>query len=149
MNVALDTNVIAYAVGLDDAERQSRALYLTDQLPPKEIVLPAQLLAEFFRLLVGKARLPNREAAQMTRAWATRYAVHGTSPEITFQSIDLATDHSFTIWDAIVLATAANAGCRVLLSEDMQHGFTWSGVTIVNPFELPMHPLLEQALNGG
>ncbi len=51
-----------------------------------------------------------------------------------------------SIWDAIVLATAAEAGCRMLLSEDMQHGFTWSGVTIVNPLVTPSHWLLESLL---
>jgi predicted nucleic acid-binding protein len=33
-----------------------------------------------------------------------------------------------------MLAAAAQAGCRLLLSEDMQDGFTWRGVTIRNPF---------------
>ncbi len=42
-----------------------------------------------------------------------------------------------------MLAGAAQAGCRVLLSaanakrfgEDMQHGFTWRGITVRNPFQ--------------
>jgi predicted nucleic acid-binding protein len=28
------------------------------------------------------------------------------------------------------------------MSEDLQHGFTWGGVTIVNPLLDPAHPLL-------
>ena len=35
---------------------------------------------------------------------------------------------------APMLAAAAQSGCRILLSEDMQHGFTWRGMTIRNPF---------------
>jgi hypothetical protein len=46
------------------------------------------------------------------------------------------------IWDAIILAAASEAGCRVLLSEDMQEGFTWGGVTIINPFAFSPHRLL-------
>jgi predicted nucleic acid-binding protein len=57
--------------------------------------------------------------------------------------MDLMLDHGLAVWDAIILATAAEAGCRVLLSEDMQDGFTWGGVTIVNPFASPPHPLLD------
>ena len=40
------------------------------------------------------------------------------------------------------LAAAAEAGCRLLLSEDLQDGFTWSGVTVVNPFAEKKHELL-------
>jgi hypothetical protein len=34
----------------------------------------------------------------------------------------------------------------VLLSEDMQHGFVYRGVTVINPFAEPAHPLLADAL---
>ena len=44
------------------------------------------------------------------------------------------------------LAAAGNAGCRLLLSEDTQQGFTWNGVTVVNPFSVRRHELLEGLL---
>lgn len=47
---------------------------------------------------------------------------------------DLAANHRLGIWDAVVLSAAAAAGCRLLLSEDLQGGFTWNGVTVTNPF---------------
>jgi predicted nucleic acid-binding protein len=59
---------------------------------------------------------------------------------------DLASHHQLGIWDAVVLATAADAGCRLLLSEDLQDGFTWAGVTVANPFSLSPHPLLAALL---
>ena len=30
--------------------------------------------------------------------------------------------------------------------EDIQHGFTWRGVTVVNPYQIPCHPLLSPLL---
>jgi predicted nucleic acid-binding protein len=45
-----------------------------------------------------------------------------------------------------MLAAAADAGCRLLLSEDLQEGFTWRGVTVVNPFADTRHPLLAALL---
>jgi len=45
---------------------------------------------------------------------------------------DLAADRGLSIWDAVVLAASAEAECRLLLSEDLQTGFTWRGVTVVN-----------------
>jgi hypothetical protein len=37
----------------------------------------------------------------------------------------------------------------LLLSEDLQDGFSWAGVTVTNPFAATCHPLLEDALLGG
>jgi predicted nucleic acid-binding protein len=59
---------------------------------------------------------------------------------------DLATRHRLGIWDAVVFSAAAAAGCRLLLSEDLQAGFTWSGVTVTNPFSEKRHELLEEFL---
>lgn len=58
-------------------------------------------------------------------------------------AMDLVVEHKFSIWDALVLSVAADAGCRLLLSEDLHEGFTWRGVTIVNPFAPVQHPLLK------
>jgi predicted nucleic acid-binding protein len=33
-----------------------------------------------------------------------------------------------------------------LITEDLSHGFTWQGLTVVNPFIGLQHPLLGQAL---
>ena len=59
---------------------------------------------------------------------------------------DLAAHHGLTIGDSVVLAASAEAECRLLLSEDLQDGFTWRGVTVTNPFASTLHPILEAML---
>jgi predicted nucleic acid-binding protein len=59
---------------------------------------------------------------------------------------DLATDHQLGIWDAVILAATSKGGCRLLLSEDLHEGFTWAGVTVVNPFSSARHVLLNSLL---
>ena len=61
---------------------------------------------------------------------------------VMLAAADLATDHHFSIWDAVILSAAAEAGCRLLLSQDLQEGFTWKGVTVTNPFSPTKHELL-------
>jgi predicted nucleic acid-binding protein len=51
------------------------------------------------------------------------------------------------MWDALVMAVAAENRCRIVLSEDLQHGFTWRGTTIVNPFLPDESPLLAAILS--
>jgi predicted nucleic acid-binding protein len=61
---------------------------------------------------------------------------------------DLAVDHQLNIWDSVILSAAAQAGCRLLLSQDFQNGFTWNGVTVTDPFLAPRHPLLKALIAG-
>ena len=46
----------------------------------------------------------------------------------------------------MILSASAAAGCRLLLSEDLQEGFTWNGITVVNPFAAKRHELLSALL---
>jgi predicted nucleic acid-binding protein len=146
MKVALDTNVLAYAEGLNDAERHDTAIDLVHRLPQEAAVIPVQVLAELFNVLVRRAGKSRRAAREALLSWRDTFAVVETSPETMLAAIDLATDHQFGIWDAVILSAASQAGCRLLLSEDLQEGFTWGGVTVVNPFTSPRHALLDALL---
>jgi len=142
MKVALDTNVLAYAEGTNGYLMRDRALRLIEELPSEWIVLPAQALGELFSVLVKKAKLRPTKARASVLSWRDAYQTIETSSAIVVSALDLACDHQVTIWDAIILSSAADAGCRLLLSEDLQEGFTWRGVTVTSPFATSLHPLL-------
>jgi predicted nucleic acid-binding protein len=146
MRVALDTNILAYAEGVNGVERKRAALELLQKLPQDSVVLPAQTLGELFHVLVRKARRTPAKARAAILDWNDTYSLADTTGTVMLAATDLATDHHLSIWDAVVLAASAEAGCRLLLSEDLQDGFTWSGVTISNPFTLSPHPLLQALL---
>jgi predicted nucleic acid-binding protein len=50
-------------------------------------------------------------------------------------AIDLHRLHGFSFWDALIVRSAKQAGCSVLLSEDMQDARDIDGLQIVNPFQ--------------
>ena len=146
MRVALDTNVLAYAEGLNDSGRRDLALDIVRRLPPDTTVIPVQVLGELFNVLVRKAGKSRSEAREILLSWRDAFPVIETSAEGMFGAVDLAAGHQFGLWDAVVLSTASQTGCRLLLSEDLQEGFTWGGVTVVNPFAHPRHTLLDALL---
>ena len=146
MRVALDTNVLAYAEGANGVTMREKALELIQRLPPGAIVLPAQTLGELFNVLVRKAKRRPVRAREAVLSWRDAYAVVETSAAVMVNATDLASDHGLTIWDSVVLAASAEAGCRLLLSEDLQEGFTWRGVTVTNPFAATPHSMLTALL---
>ena len=142
MRIALDTNVLAYAEGINGVERRDAALALIRRVPQEAVVVPVQVLGELFNVLVRKGGKSRGEARDALLSWRDTFPVVETSPEVMLAAVDLATDHQFGIWDAIILSAASQSGCRLLLSEDLQEGFTSAGVTVVNPFSTPRHALL-------
>lgn len=49
-------------------------------------------------------------------------------------ALEICERYGFSIYDALILASAHEAGCGVLYTEDKQHGQIIDGVRIVNPF---------------
>ena len=142
MRVALDTNILAYAEGVNGDSMKRMALELVQNLPEGAVLLPVQTLGELFNLLVRKAGRAPAKARSAILSWRDSYPLIETSAEVMLAAADLATDHQLGIWDSVILSAAAEAGCRLLLSEDLQEGFTWKGVTVTNPFSTPKHELL-------
>lgn len=149
MKVALDTNILAYAEGANADARRDVALELVRRLPQESVVLPVQVLGELFSVLTRKAGRSREDSRGALLSWRDAFAVAATSTEVMFAAADLAADHQLGIWDAVILCTASAAGCRLLVSEDLQEGFTWGGVTVANPFAASRHTLLESAIAEG
>lgn len=147
MNVAVDTNILAYAEGVNGAQNRDAAVALLQALPPESTLVPVQALGELFTVLVRKAGKSRADAAAAVLSWGDALPLIETSNEVLLAATDLAQAHRLSLWDAVMLSAAADARCRLLLSEDLQDGFTWRGVTVTNPFASPRHPLLEALVN--
>jgi len=143
MRVALDTNILVYVEGVNGPLKKKDALEVLHQLPQIAVIVPVQALGELFHVLTRKAKRSRSKARAAVLAWQDACATVETSTAVFLNAVDLAAQHQFSIWDATIVCSAAEAGCRLLLSEDLRNGFTWQGVTVVNPFAKPSHNLLE------
>ncbi|HWA91940.1 MAG TPA: PIN domain-containing protein [Rhizomicrobium sp.] len=146
MKIALDTNILAYAAGVDDAAKQGLVLDVLEKLPEGTAVVPVQALGELFRVLVRKAKRPAEEARAIVTGWRNSVPTISTTDQVMMSAMELALGHRLMIWDAVILAAAASESCLFLLSEDMHNGFAWGGVTVVNPLRTQLHPLFEEFL---
>lgn len=147
MKAALDTNVLVYFEGINSGERRNAAISLVQELQPKDAAMvPVQALGELYTVLVRKAGWSPTRAQTAILAWRDALPLLPTTDSAMLAAVALAGDHALHIWDGVMIAVAAENGCRLLLSEDMQDGFSWRGLTVVNPFAARRHPLLEALL---
>lgn len=149
MKVALDTNVLAYVEGVNAGDgRRDAAVALLQELPKGGTLVPVQALGELYNVLVRKLGWAGEQARAAVLAWHDVFSLAPTSEAAMIAAIDLAADHRLGIWDSVMIAVAAEGGCHLLLSEDLQDGFSWRGVTVANPFAAARHPLLVALLAG-
>ena len=146
MRIALDTMVLAYAEGVDGPERQAQTMTVLSCFIEADIVLPTQTIGELYNVLTRKNRLPTAQARRRLAGWIEGYRLHPAGEGVFVAALALAADKGLQFWDALILATAADAGCLLLLSEDFQDGFVWRGVTVANPYAASPHPLLAALL---
>jgi predicted nucleic acid-binding protein len=50
------------------------------------------------------------------------------------KAVVLAREHGLSVYDALIVAAAQDAGCQLLFSENLQHGQRFGTVTVENPF---------------
>ena len=137
MRSLLDTNLLVYADSADEPAKQRLAIDLIKQhRAARTAVLSTQVLQEFVNVALRKLRLPPALIRARLGFYGGFEMVSATA-ELMTGALDLHVLHSFSFYDALILQAAISSGCQQLLSEDMQHGATFGGVPIVNPFLSP------------
>lgn len=132
--VFLDTNVLVYADDLDAGDKRTRAQALLRQLiTDSRAVISTQVVQEFFVAITRKLGVEAAVARKKVEL-LLRLDVVLVRPELVLAAIDLHRLHGLSFWDALIVRSAASAGCGRLLSEDLSHGQVIEGVRIENPF---------------
>ncbi len=132
--VFVDTNVFVYAEDEDEPAKRAVAQRLIQELAAEErAVVSTQVLSEYMvaaRRKLGLSLAACRQAVLLM----CQLQVVSIRPEHVLSAIDLASLHSLSLWDALILRAAAVSGCARMLSEDLNHGQVIGGVRVENPF---------------
>lgn len=132
----LDANVIVYAMDRSDPTRQRTAAALVGALlEDRRAIISVQVLREFYVIATRKIAAPLTHAAAREVIEDLRaLTVVDESSALLADALDILEEARLSLWDALIVAAAARAGCTVLYSEDMAHGQVIRGVRIHNPF---------------
>jgi predicted nucleic acid-binding protein len=129
-----DTNVLVYADDQSALAKQQRAVDLVAEHRREGTgVVSLQVLQEYFVTVTRKLKVDARVARRKVELLA-EFDVAAPDVADVLAAIDLHRLHGFSFWDALVVRAAGQAGCRILLSEDLQEGQEIDGVRVVNPF---------------
>lgn len=133
----VDTNVLVCA--FDDAEpaKRDRARALLSD-PPSPLVVSAQVLGEFYVVVTRKLEQPVAPAAAADAVeQLLALPVVPIDGELCRAAVRTSQQRQLSYWDALIVESAAAAGCDRVLTEDLGDGATIGSVRIENPFARP------------
>lgn len=134
MIYSVDTNVLIYAHDERDPVKLAIARDLLARLSSKRALIALQVIGEFQFVLRRKLKLPVPAVAAQARAVYMQYPSFDYDHVCVGQALDDMVLGQLSYWDALLLRACDHAGVQVLFSEDMQDGFRFGGLTIINPF---------------
>lgn len=130
----VDTNILLYAISTasEEAAKKRRAREILAQ---PDWGLSIQVLQEFY---VNATRPPQpamrHEDAEASLRQLLLRPVADSNPALLLDALRLKARYQLSYWDAAIVAAALQLGAAILYSEDLQHGQTFDGLRVANPF---------------
>jgi predicted nucleic acid-binding protein len=133
----IDSNVLIYQ--LDTRDRRKHGIaerIVAEAVATDNACISFQVIQECLNTVLRKAEV--KLDLEGAKAWLDTVlepllAVH-SSAVLYQQALAVQARWKFSFYDALIVAAALQAGCRQLLTEDLQHGQRIESLEIVNPF---------------
>ena len=137
--VFVDTNVFVYLHDDSEPQKKTRAdKWISLLVRDRSGRVSFQVLQELYATLTSKRRLKVdvEEARLIVRELAVWQPVAADLAMLKRAWV-LQDRFPLSWWDALIIAAAQTCECKVLLTEDLQHGQEFGAVRVVNPFASP------------
>jgi predicted nucleic acid-binding protein len=129
----LDTNILVYSVDRAAGARHERAKEIVRRARQAACWLTLQAISEFYAVVTREGVMPRAEACRIAGYWLDVFPAVAASVVAVRTALATAGAGTASYWDALLIATAAEAGCAAILTEDMADGSTLHGVRLMNP----------------
>ena len=101
-----------------------------------DIVLSAQVLGEFFNVLIRKIMRTKKEAREIISDLAMNFEVIEIDKSLVLEAMEISIRYKYSYWDSLIVVAALRTGCSILYTEDLHDGQIINGrLKIVNPFK--------------
>lgn len=131
--VFIDSNIIIYAYSIDEPKKMEIA---RDILLSNETIMSTQTINEFINVTARKKFLNNKEITTIIDRLFNLFTIVLIDQEIIEKAFAITCKHRYSYFDSLMLASALQAECSILYSEDMHHNQVLEKkLKIINPFQ--------------
>ncbi len=136
----LDTNVLVYSFDQDNPRKRDLAIGLiAEALEKNRGVISTQVIQEFLNAALRKFSRPlsHPDAQRYLTVVLEPLCAVFASVELFHRAIEISDRWKYRFYDALIIASALEAGCTILYSEDLPDGQKIGPLRILNPFVEP------------
>ena len=134
-DVFIDTNIFLYSLS-DNPEEKLKAERARQLLLNENWGWSVQVAGEFYYIATSpkrQFRLSHQLAKEYVETWLN-FPTASLNSSTVRAALQLSDRFRISYWDAAIIATAHELGCRTVYSEDLSHGQDYEGVRVLNPF---------------
>jgi len=127
----VDSNICIYGFDESNPKKQEIAFAILEQMP----VLSSQVLIETYNASFRKLKLDATVCEENISILLDITLLFKMDEKAFCKAFALQHKYYLSFLDALIVASALDAGCNILYSEDMQHGLLVNNsLRIINPF---------------
>jgi predicted nucleic acid-binding protein len=132
----LDTNILVYAHDESAGKKYEKAKALVQELWDSKMgCLSVQVLQEFYVTITKKVAVPlDIDMAAKIIEDLSYWKIYAPEAKDVLNAIDLQRRYQLPFWDAMIVWSAAESGCDIIWSENLNPGQIYAGVKLLNPF---------------
>ena len=133
----LDTNIFIYSIDpLSPAKRQRALQLVMGGATTKDGVISYQVVQEFVNVAIRKFQtaVSRTDLEDFLRSVLFPMMAVPSSPWLFFDALRLQDSNQLSWYDALIVAAATQGRCKILYSEDLQHGRRFDELVVQNPF---------------
>lgn len=130
-DIAIDTNVLIYLHDSSSPKKRDISKNLLADNP----AISSQVISEYLNTTRRLLNVSKEDLLANTSVLFSDCPITHVSPETLLFAASLVKKYHFQLFDAVIVASAVESGCKTLYSEDVQHGLVVNKkITILNPF---------------
>lgn len=144
--VFIDTNILVYAFLENDKIRHDASVKLMSDIIGSEVFVSIQVMSEIYAAL-SKNGVGHEAVAKYISELDEKMNIQPICFDTVKKCLSLKMKYSYSYWDSLILASSLESGCKVVYSEDMQHGqVIEQTLTIMNPFLISSKKMSNQSV---
>lgn len=132
----VDSNILVYAYDKTAGTKFDKSSDLVETLwSTGGGCISIQVLQEFYVVATRKfaGQTPRREILDIVEDLCS-WNVHSPVTADVLDAIRIRERYRLSFWDAMIIGSAVKLDCKILWSEDLNHGQDYLGVRVQNPF---------------
>jgi predicted nucleic acid-binding protein len=132
-----DTNILLYSqVDECQAKKDIAKSLLADKIVSGEPYISVQVSNEFVVNALRKGKSLT-EVQKIVEQFLKSFHVLSITKHTSMDAFRISSRYQFSFWDSLIVASALEAGCTTLYTEDLQDGQIVDGILVVrNPFRV-------------